>query len=82
MNILCQSRLKSHSDENRESFEDFVNQRSEMMECYSTSGEWGYEVRVVVANVAAYESFLMRILLHQKCIATAASRFALAQAKY
>jgi Lrp/AsnC family transcriptional regulator len=82
VNVLCQVRLKAHSDENRHAFERFVALRDEIMECYSTSGEWDYELRVVVADVAAYESFLMRVLLHQSMIATAASRFALAQIKY
>ncbi|MDE2073017.1 MAG: Lrp/AsnC ligand binding domain-containing protein, partial [Alphaproteobacteria bacterium] len=60
----------------------FVASREEIMECYSTSGDWDYELRVVVPDVAAYEHFLMRVLLHQPFIATAASRFALAQLKY
>ena len=82
VNVLCQVRLKAHSDKNSQAFERFVTQRDEIMECYSTSGEWDYELRVVVPDVAAYESFLMRVLLHQPMIATAASRFALAQIKY
>ncbi len=82
VNVLCQVRLKSHSDENREAFERFVAGRDEIMECYSTSGDWDYELRVVVPDVAAYENFLMRVVLHQPFIATAASRFALAQLKY
>lgn len=82
VNVLCQVRLKSHTDENREGFERFVVHHEEIMECYSTSGEWDYELRIVVPDVAAYESFLMRTLLRQPSIATAASRFALAQIKY
>ena len=46
------------------------------------SGEWDYLMRVVVADVAAYERFLMGVVLNHPNVATAASHFALSQVKY
>jgi Lrp/AsnC family transcriptional regulator len=46
------------------------------------SGEWDYLMRIVVADVADYEKFLMRELLRHPAVASAASHFALSQVKY
>jgi Lrp/AsnC family transcriptional regulator len=82
VNVLCHVRMNSHSPESRGAFERFVAERAEVMECYSMSGEWDYLLRVVVADVAGYERFLMRDLLAHPCVATASSHFALGQVKY
>jgi DNA-binding Lrp family transcriptional regulator len=82
VNVLCHVRMNSHSPESRGAFERFVADRPEVMECYSMSGEWDYLLRVVVADVADYERFLMRDLLAHPRVATASSHFALCQVKY
>jgi len=82
VNVLCQVRMRSHMTANRQQFEDFIASRSEVMECYSMSGEWDYLLRVVVADVAGYEHFLMRELLGHPSVATCSSHFALSQVKY
>ncbi len=82
VNVLCHVRMNSHSPDSRGAFERFVTDRPEVMECYSMSGEWDYLLRVVVADVADYERFLMRDLLAHPRVATASSHFALSQVKY
>jgi Lrp/AsnC family transcriptional regulator len=82
VNVLCHVRMNSHAPESRGAFERFVAGRPEVMECYSMSGEWDYLLRVVVADVAGYERFLMRDLLAHPRVATASSHFALGQVKY
>ena len=82
VSVICQLRMKSHEQKAREDFERFVRSREEIMECHSMSGEWDYQMRVVVADVADYERFLMRELLRHPAVATAASHFALSQIKY
>jgi Lrp/AsnC family transcriptional regulator len=52
------------------------------MECYSMSGEWDYLLRIVAADVADYEEFLMRTLLEHPSVGGAASHFALSTTKY
>lgn len=82
VSVICQLRMRSHEQKAREDFERFVRSREEIMECHSMSGEWDYQMRVVVADVADYERFLMRELLRHPAVATAASHFALSQIKY
>lgn len=82
VNVMLQVRMKSHAPEMRQAFETFLRARPEIMECYSMSGEWDYLLRIVVADVADYERFLMRELLNHPNVAVSASHFALSQVKY
>ncbi len=82
VNVLCNVRMRSHAREARAAFEDLVNGRVEVMECYSMSGEWDYLLRVVARDVADYERFLMRVLLDHPSVGGASSHFALSQTKY
>jgi Lrp/AsnC family transcriptional regulator len=82
VNVLCHVRMKSHSAEATEAFENFVVSRDEIIECYSMSGDWDYLLRILVADVEDYNRFLMRIVLRHPSVATGSSHFALAQVKY
>ena len=82
VNVLCNVRMRSHARDVRSVFEDFVRERPEVMECYSMSGDWDYQLRVVAADVADYERFLMRVLLEHPAVGGASSHFALSQTKY
>lgn len=82
VSVILHVRLKSRALEMRQEFEAFVRRRPEIMECFSMSGEWDYHLRVVVADVADYQRFLMRELLNHPNVANSASNFALAQVKY
>lgn len=82
VSVMLQVRLKSHAQDQAQQFELFLRRRPEILECHSMSGEWDYLMRIVVADVAAYERFLMRELLSHPNVATSASHFALSQVKY
>lgn len=82
VNVLCNLRVRSHARDVRASFEDFVRSRPEILECYSMSGEWDYLLRIVAADVADYERFLMRILLEHDSVGGASSHFSLALVKH
>lgn len=82
VNVLCNVRMRSHDRASIEGFENFVASRTEIMDCYSMSGDWDYLLRIVAVDVAGYEHFLMRILLGHPSVATASSHFALSQTKY
>ena len=68
--------------EARQSFETFVGELPEIIECFSMSGEWDYLLRVVVADVADYNHFLMQKLLGHPTVAGGSSHFVLSLAKY
>jgi Lrp/AsnC family transcriptional regulator len=82
VNVLCNIRMRSHARDARAAFENFVDDRPEIVECFSMSGEWDYLMRVVVADVADYNRFLMQTLLGHPSVAGAASHFALSMTKY
>jgi len=82
VNVLCNIRMRSHSLDARSAFEAFVDGHPEIVECFSMSGEWDYLLRIVVADVADYNLFLMRTLLAHPSVAGAASHFALSMTKY
>ncbi|WP_448661460.1 Lrp/AsnC family transcriptional regulator [Sphingomonas sp. CJ20] len=82
VNVLCNVRVRSHTRDVRAGFEAFVRSRPEILECYSMSGDWDYLLRVVAADVADYERFLMGTLLEHPSVGSASSHFALALVKY
>lgn len=82
VNVLCNVRMRSHVEGTRGSFERFVQTRPEIIECFSMSGDWDYLMRIVVADVADYNRFLMDVLLAHDAVAGASSHFALALTKY
>ncbi|WP_375398034.1 Lrp/AsnC family transcriptional regulator [uncultured Sphingomonas sp.] len=82
VNVLCSIRIRSHAAEHRNAFEQFIDGRPEVMECYSMSGDWDYLLRIVAADVADYNRFLMSTLLPHPSVAAGSSRFVLAVTKY
>jgi Lrp/AsnC family transcriptional regulator len=82
VNVLCQVRMARQAVEARADFEDFIQSREEIVECYAMSGEWDYLLRIAVKDVADYDRFIMRGVLAHPSVANAASNFALRQVKY
>lgn len=80
--VICNIRVRSHAREVRRAFEEFVQDKAEVMECYSMSGDWDYLLRIVAADVADYEDFLMHVLLEHPSVGGASSHFALSTTKY
>lgn len=82
VNVMCNIRMRSHAAEARQSFEEFVRGRPEVVECFSMSGEWDYLLRVVVTDVVDYNQFLMQTMLGHPSVAGGSSHFVLATTKY
>jgi DNA-binding Lrp family transcriptional regulator len=82
VNVLCQVRMTRQTVEARADFEQFIQSREEIVECYAMSGEWDYLLRIAVRDVADYDRFVMRGVLAHPSVAHAASNFALRQVKY
>ena len=82
VNVLCQVRMSRQTVEARAQFEEFIQARPEIVECYAMSGEWDYLLRIAVEDVADYDRFIMRGVLAHPSVANAASNFALRQVKY
>lgn len=65
-----------------EVFEEHIRQRPEVMECYLMTGDADYLLRVVTADLAAYERFLLNHLTRVPGVASIKSSFALKQVVY
>jgi Lrp/AsnC family transcriptional regulator len=82
VNVLCNIRVRNHARDVRDAFESFVEDRPEILECFSMSGDWDYLLRIVAADVTGYERFLMNVLLEHPSVGGASSHFALSLTKY
>lgn len=63
-------------------FESAIRTRPEVMECYLMTGDADYLLRVVCADLVAYERFLLDHLTQIPGVASIRSSFALKQVKY
>lgn len=82
VNVFVHVRLKAHSDDVLKMFEESVASIPEVVECYSVTGETDFLLRLVVADVAMYETLLYKKLLQLREVGTLNSMFALRQVKY
>lgn len=74
--------IKNHDASSLEAFEETVQAIPEVVECYSTSGEKDYVLRVVVESVEHYERLMKQTLIHLPNIGSINSAFALKQVKF
>ena len=65
-----------------ERFEAAILKRPEVMECYLMTGDFDYLLRVVTADLSAYERFLVENLTRVPGVSSIRSSFALKQVKY
>lgn len=82
VNVFVHVKLKAHSDEVLNVFEESVASIPEVVECYSVSGDTDFLLRIVVADVATYETLLYKKLIRLREVGTLNSMFALRQVKY
>lgn len=81
VSIFVFVRLDTHSAEALETFEKAVESVSEIMQCYTMSGEFDYLLRVVVSTVRNYEKTVKGKLLQLPHVGILNSHFALNEIK-
>jgi len=74
--------VKSHDEESLAAFENSVIDVQEVVECYSTSGDKDYLLRIIVNSVDEYEKLLKHKLLGLPNVFSVNSVFALKQVKF
>ncbi len=82
ISVFVQVTLERQVERALETFERAMLGRPEVMECYLMTGDADYLLRVVVADVEAYETFLKDHLTRVPGVAGIKSSFALNQVKY
>ena len=82
LNVFISISLRQQSREALEGFEARVCAREEVMECYLMTGDADYLLRVVVADMAALERFILEHLSPIPQVEKIRSSFALKQVRY
>lgn len=82
VSVFISIKLEHQQEEDLDRFEAEVSTYPEVLECYLMTGTQDYLLRVVVADLAAYERFLKTRLTRVKNVASIESSFALKQVKY
>ena len=82
LNVFISISLTTQSKASLASFERQIVEHDEVMECYLMTGDSDYLIRVVVADIAALERFVLEQLTPIKGIEKIRSSFALKQVRY
>ena len=82
VSVLVQVTLEKQIEPALQIFEKAVRERPEVMECYLMTGDADYLLRVVVADVPAFERFILDFLSRVPGVGNIKSSFALKQVKY
>jgi Lrp/AsnC family transcriptional regulator len=81
VNVFAHLKLKSHDEHSLNDFENSIGTHPQIVECFSMSGDSDYMLRVLARDVADYEVFLKKVLLHLPCVSAINSSFALNRIK-
>ena len=82
VSVFVSVRLDRQRKDALEQFSKAIGRWPEVLECYLMTGPRDYLLRVVVADVAAYEAFLKEKLTRLDALASIESSFTLEQVKY
>jgi Lrp/AsnC family leucine-responsive transcriptional regulator/Lrp/AsnC family transcriptional regulator len=79
--VLCSIRLKEHAKDAGHKFVKSVIEMSEVMECLNISGDYDFQLKVVVADMREYQSFIMNKLASLENIGSTQSIFVMGEIK-
>jgi Lrp/AsnC family leucine-responsive transcriptional regulator len=82
VSVFISIKLERQVEEYLDRFDAAIVQWPEVLECYLMTGPRDYLLRVVVADLGAYERFLKQKLTRLSGIGSIESSFALEQVKY
>ena len=79
--VLCNIRLKQHTQSLIQQFMDAVQHIDEITECYNTSGDFDFLIKVYTRNMKAYQQFMLNTLGTIPCVGSLNSIFVIDQTK-
>jgi Lrp/AsnC family leucine-responsive transcriptional regulator len=82
VSVFVSIKLESQRVEALERFKKAITKWPEVLECYLMTGPRDYLLRIVAADLAAYEQFLKQKLTRIDGVSSIESSFALEQTKY
>ncbi|WP_034994904.1 Lrp/AsnC family transcriptional regulator [Beijerinckia mobilis] len=81
ISVFASIKLERQREDELDRFSAAVMRWPEIVECYLMTGQRDYLLRIVVADLAAYETFLKQKLTRLEGVASIESSFALGQIK-
>ena len=82
VSVFVQIKLERQRAQELDAFGAAIARWPEVMECYLMTGQFDFLLRVVCADLAAYEQFLRSRLTQVAGVASIESSFSLGQVKY
>ncbi|MDE5956197.1 MAG: Lrp/AsnC family transcriptional regulator [Bacteroidales bacterium] len=79
--VLCNVRLKHHNKEFSRQFTSVIADIDEVVECFNTSGEYDYQLKIYARNMAHYQEFVLGTLGDLDCIGSLHSIFVIGEVK-
>jgi Lrp/AsnC family leucine-responsive transcriptional regulator len=79
--VMCNIRLKQHSEEMIQQFIDAVQNIDEITECYNTSGDYDFMIKVYARDMHAYQQFMQHRLGAINCLGSLHSVFVMSETK-
>ena len=66
--LLCNIRLKQHTHDLIQQFMDTVQTIDQITECYNTTGDYDFQIKVYARDMKAYQDFMLNTLGNIDCI--------------
>ena len=79
--VLCNVRLKHHSKEFSRQFTSVIAGIDEVVECFNTSGDYDYQLKIYARNMRDYQEFVLDTLGDLDCIGSLHSIFVIGEVK-
>ena len=79
--VLCNVRLKHHSKEYSRQFTSVIDDIEEVVECFNTSGDYDYQLKIYARNMQHYQEFILGTLGDLDCIGSLHSIFVIGEVK-
>lgn len=80
--VFCNVRLKQHSYEYRNRFIETVSSIEDITECYNTSGDYDFMLKIYAQNMEHYKNFIVEILNSEESIGSLQSVFVMEEIKH
>ena len=78
---LVHVQLARHNPQHLSQFISAIDQRAEVLECYATTGQADYHLRVLCRDIAAYNRFLEEFLFRLTAVESAQTNVVLREIK-
>ena len=79
--VLCNVRLKHHSKEFSRQFTSVISGLEEVVECFNTSGEYDYMLKIYARSMPHYQDLVIGTLGELDCIGSLHSIFVIGEVK-